>query len=240
MDTDLRNRVVLPILLPLGILLGLAAVVGSVAFILLYSTKGIAILAAGLMATGIMVAMSLASSTEPDDLDTAKRGVIVLSGVVPVLASAGLAIYLGATAPESIQFNVEPIASFPEGAVTAAQNSETFCILGEDGESCEDTQEYTLPAQPHGESFSFQFVNLQANVPHNLQIFELAEEGGEPAPGELVFGVAEGSATINGVADIVYQVDQSAGAFEPGQEFYYNCVVHPVMDGVLTVGEPVG
>lgn len=238
MDTDLRNRVVLPIVLPLGILLGLVAVVGSVAFIFLYSTKGVAIVAAGVMATGIMVAMSLASSTEPDDLDTAKRGVIVLSGVVPVLASAGLAVYLGATAPESIQFNVEPSVSFPEGAVTAAQNSENFCILGDDGESCEDTQEYTLPAQPESESFAFQFVNLQANVPHNLQIFELAEEGDEPAPGELVFGVADGSTVINGVADIVYQVVPNE--FEVGDQYYYNCVVHPVMDGVLTIGDPVG
>ena len=104
-------------------------------------------------------------------------------------------------------------------------------------ESCiEDSQELTLPAQPDSDIFYFEFVNEQEGVAHNFQIFEL--EGADEA-GPIIFGVEEGSNTITGGV-VLYQVDQTEDPFEEGEQFYFNCIVHPNMQGVLTIGPPVG
>lgn len=236
-NTEFRNRVILPIVLPLAVLVGLGLFVGSVSLTLLYSTKTIAILLAGVMAAGIMVAMSLASTQDEDDLDGIKRAVIGATGVLPILGSFGIAVYLanGGVDPAELQINKQPVLLAPDGALVGAQNSENFCALEEVDGPCEDTQELTLPFQEEA-PFSFQFNNQQANVPHNFQIFELAEDGGEPAPGEPIFTIPEGSATFNGPATQVYQVADFAP--EVDAQFYFNCVVHPVMEGVLTIVEP--
>ncbi len=46
MNTDLRNRVVLPIVLPLVVLLGMAVLVGGLALILLYSPHEVGLMVA--------------------------------------------------------------------------------------------------------------------------------------------------------------------------------------------------
>lgn len=237
---DVRSRVVLPVAMPLAVLGAMVLYIGAIGFVLLHSTKGQAVVYAGIVATGLMVAMTLASSTDEEDMTTAKRLVIAATAVVPLLAVLGIAVGVNAGAVDPggiIGIDRTPPERAPEGAITGASNAENFCAMDVETESCiEDTKEYTLPAQPDSETFRFLFVNEQSGVAHNLQIFELADDGGA---GEEIFGVDEGSVTISGVADVLYEVDQSERVFQPDEQYYFNCIVHPNMNGVLTIGPPV-
>lgn len=240
MNTDFRNRVVLPIVLPLAVLLGIAIFVGGLALVLLYNPRVTSLTIALVGAAGLMVAFSLASSIDEEHMTIGRRGAILAAGVLPLVLGAAAALYAvnGGVPEEELMINRLPALTVPEGAIIGAQNSQSFCIpADEEGSSCEDTQEITIAAQPDSPTFVFEFLNLEGGVTHNVQLFELAEEDGAPAPGPVVFGVAEGAATIVGVDEIVYQVNAET-PFEAGNEFYYNCVVHPAMNGVLTIGEP--
>ena len=243
MNTDLRNRVVLPVLLPLGVILGVAAAVTTMAFVLLYTNRVLALTIAVIVATGIMVAIALANSVDEEDMTVARRGVILMTGVLPLLAGIGVSLWSvnGGVPEEEWNINKEPALVAPEGAVVGAKNEQSFCAFPEGAEeftegNCEDTSELTLPGPPaEGDPFLFQFINLQANIQHNLQIFELAGDASAPEAGELLFGQSEGSSLINGPGEVTYNV--AGGTVAPGEQYYYNCIVHPAMQGVLTVAE---
>jgi hypothetical protein len=242
MKTDLRNRVVLPLVLPLAVLLGIVVLVGGFAAILLFNTHEVGLMVALVVAAGVMVAFSLANSVEAEDMTVGRRVTIVAAGVLPLLGGAAISLWSvnGGVPAEDLMWNIEPVASAPEGALAGAKNSESFCAFedpeNQTAETCTDTQELTFPAQPDSETFAFIFNNLEAGVPHNLQLFELE---GEMEAGETVYGVDDGAVIINGVDEITYQVEQGdPPIFEEGAQFYYNCVVHPVMEGVLTIGPP--
>lgn len=237
MNTDFRNRVVLPIVLPLAVLAGIAVLVGGLALVLLYNTRVVGLTVALVVAAGLMVAFSLASAIDREDMTLGRRAVIGLAGLAPLVFGVGVSLWSanGGVDAAELQINKEPVLLAPEGAVVAAQNSQSFCAFDEESGECTDTAELTLPAQPEEDVFRFEFINLDS-VAHNFQIFQLEDDGGEPAPGEIIFGVAEGAATITGPdVDVIYQVTENP--FEVDQQFYYNCVVHPVMEGVLTIVE---
>ena len=246
MNTDFRNRVVLPIVLPLAVLLGIVAVVGALALIFLFSPRTVGLTTAVVVAAGFMVAFSLANAVDEGQMTIGRRAVIGAVALLPVLGGGAAALWaVNGGVPEeeraeTIPWYYEPVLSAPEGALVGAKNAESFCVFedpeNQTAETCTDVDEVTFPAQPEAAEFAFVFNNVQAGVPHNFQIFELAEEGGEPAPGALLFGVNEGSTVINGIESITYQA--TPNTYEEGQQYYYNCVVHPVMDGVLNIGPP--
>lgn len=245
MNTDLRNRVVLPILLPLGVLLGIVAIVGGLAAIFLFNTREVALMVALVVAAGVMVAFSLANSVDAEDMTIGRRGAILAAGVLPILAGAGVSVwaYNGGVPAEDLMINIEPHLTAPEGALAGAKNAESFCAFedpdDQSAEGCTDTDELTFPAQPESEVFAYIFNNVHEGVPHNLQLFELEGSADAPEPGASVFGVPDGSEVITGSAEITYEVAvEDPATFEEGAQFYYNCVVHPAMDGVLTVGPP--
>lgn len=247
MNTDLRNRVVLPLLLPIVILLGIAVLVGGLALILLNTPHVVGLTVALVVAAGVMVAFSLANAVEEQDMTLGRRAVIVLVAAVPLLGGGGAALWAagGGVPPEELPINFEPLATAPEGALAGAKNAESFCEFedpdNQTAETCTDVDELTFPAQPESDLFAFTFNNVDDGVPHNLQLFELADDGGEPAPGAGVFLVPDGSEVITGPAEITYEAEQGdPPLYEEGAQFYYNCVVHPVMDGVLTIGPPAG
>lgn len=240
MNTDFRNRVVLPILLPLLLLFGIAVLVGGLALVLLYNTHEVALMVALVVAAGIMVAFSLASSVEREDMTIGRRSVIVLTGLLPLLGGAAISVWAatGGVPAEELIINVEPHLTAPEGALIGAQNSQSFCVFEEDGETCTDAAEVTFPAQPDSEAFFYVFNNIESGVPHNAQLFELAGSADAPEAGEVIFGVEDGATVITGVAEITYEV--TTDEFAEGDQYYFNCVVHPVMEGVLTIGPPAG
>ena len=245
MNTDLRNRVVLPILLPIGVLLGIVVLVGGLATIFLFNTRAVSLTIALVVAAGIMVAFSLANSVDAADMTIGRRGVILAVGVLPLLAGAGVSLWAvnGGVPLENLMWYIEPHATAPPGALAGAKNAESFCVF-EDAEEqtaelCTDTDELTFPAQPEAELFAYHFVNLQQGVPHNLQLFELAGSADAPEAGEAVFGVDGGAQVITGIDEITYEIAQEDSTIlEEGAQFYYNCVVHPAMQGVLTIGPP--
>lgn len=245
MNTDLRNRVVLPILLPLGVLLGIVVVVGGLAAIFLFNTREVSLTVALVVASGIIVAFSLANGVDAEDMTMGRRGVILAVVALPFIAGAGVSLWAanGGVPAEELMWNIEPEASAPPGALAGAKNAESFCVFedpeNQTAETCTDVDELTFPAQPESDFFAYIFNNVQPGVPHNLQIFELAGSADSPEAGETIFGVQEGSELITGIAEIVYEIEQSEPTiFEEDAQFYYNCVVHPAMQGVLNIGPP--
>ena len=248
MNTDFRSRILLPIVLPLAVLAGIVVVVGVLAAILLYTPRVVGLTIAVVVAAGFMIAFSLANAVDEEHMTIGRRVVIGAVALLPVLGGAAAALWTvnGGVAEEDLPLSVpayyEPKATAPEGALVGAKNEMSFCVFADPADQseagCEDTSEVTFPAQPDAEEFAFIFNNLQA-VPHNFQIFELAEDGGEPAPGEIVFGVDDGAEVIT-ASTITYGAPQGdPPIYEEGAQFYYNCVVHPAMQGVLTIG-PAG
>jgi hypothetical protein len=240
MKTDLRNRIVLPVVLPLLVILGIAAAVAGMAMIFLFTNRVLALTMAVVIATGIMMAISLANSVDAEDMNLARRGVILLTALGPIAIGAGVAIWSanGGLPEEDLNINKEPALAAPEGALVGAKNDQSFCafsdVENQTADTCDDVSELTFPAQPEG-SFLFLFHNVNDGVQHNFQIFQLAGDAEAPAPGDGLFLVPDGATVITGPAEILYNVPPET-PLTPGQ-YYYNCVVHPVMQGVLTIAE---
>ncbi len=237
MNPDIRNRVILPILLPVLILGAVAAAVGGVAWMLLFTSHTLALVIAMVIAAGIMVAISLASSVDEADMTASRKGVILMAGVLPIVLGASITTWSanGGIPAEDLNWNRVPHILAPEGAVVAAQNSQSFCELDVETDVCTDTKVLTLPAQPDSESLLFLFDNREAGVAHNFMIFELAGSDAEPEPGAIIFGVTEGSDIVTGPVEKLYEAPGEQ--LVAGAQFFYNCVVHPVMNGVLTIVE---
>lgn len=245
MNSDFRNRMVLPFVLPLAVLLGVAVFVGGLALILLYNPRDVGLMVALVVAAGFMVAFSLANSVDEDQMTFGRRAVIFSVGALPLLGGVAASLWtVNGGVPEdqlagTVPAYYEEVAAAPPGALVAAQNAESFCVFDdpEARTNCTDTSEVTFPAQPDG-SFFYEFVNI-GQAPHNFQIFELAGSADAPEAGAPIYGVEQGADTISGGEETVYEVaPETAQPFEDGAQFYYNCVVHPVMQGVLTIGPP--
>jgi hypothetical protein len=224
MKTDFRNRVFLPIVLPLLILLGMAAFIGVFALTLLYSTHEASLMLAALAAGGILFVISLAASQ--DRLDPLRRGVLAVAVLVPFLIGGAFAAGLVGDVPdEARMINVEPPAEAPEDAILAAENQEEFC-LPSNGE-CEPTEFWSVAAQD-AEQFVYAFENRDDTAPHNLSIRELAGDRDAPEPGEVIH---EG--------ELLTSVGESTETVEPGLEpgdYYFVCDVHAsTMFGVLEI-----
>jgi hypothetical protein len=229
MNTDFRNRAFLPIVLPILILLGMAAFIGVFALTLLYSTHEASLLLAALAAGGILFTISLAASQ--DRLDPVRRGVLAIAVAVPFLIGGLYAAGVIGDIPEDARMiNVEPPLEAPEDAVLAAQNDQDFC-LPTNGD-CEDTDFWSVATQGP-EQFVYRFENIDQGVPHNLSIRELEGDRDDPQPGDVLH---EGN-VINGVEEVT---EVAVPGLEPG-DYYFVCDVHAAtMTGVLEVTDGGG
>jgi hypothetical protein len=229
------------------VLLGIVVVVGGLALILLFNPRVVGLTIALVVAAGVMVAFSLANAVESQDMTVGRRVAIGAVGLLPLLGGAGASLWAvnGGVPLEEMPWYYEPEVQAPPGALAGAKNSESFCVFedpeNQTADTCTDVDELTFPAQPESPTFNFIFNNVHPGVPHNLQLFELAGSADAPEPGEIVYGVSDGAEIITGVAEITYEAEQGdPPLYEEGAQFYYNCVVHPAMQGVLTVGPPAG
>lgn len=239
MKTEFRNRAFLPVVMPLAIILVVAAVVALFAFILLYNTHEAALVIAVVAAAGILIAVALAASQ--DELDGPKKAAVFAAGALPVVAGGVFSIVAvtGGVDASLLNINREPHLQVPPDAVIAAQNITSFCLPTEGG-GCEDTREWTVSLQEATGLFSiFQFQNLDSN-PHNVALFTLADE--DVAPGDLGADSGDenlftGDVITGPAAEIVYEPDPG---LEAGK-YFFQCSVHPQdMVGVLTVTEGGG
>jgi plastocyanin len=233
MKTEFRNRAFLPIVMPLGVLLGIVALVVSFALILLYNTHEAALVIAVVAAAGILTAISLAASK--DELSGAQKAAVVLAGALPVAVGVVFSLLSvnGAVDASELNINREPPLAVPEDAVIAADNSNEFCLPQEDG-SCQATRDWQVGAQE--DSFLFEFLNNEAGTPHNVAIFTLSDDSVtgdsvEPGMGEEELFTGD---VFPGVDSRVYDVEEG---LEQGV-YFFQCSVHPTtMIGVMTVAE---
>jgi hypothetical protein len=225
--SEFRQRVFLPVVLPLVVLLAIAAFIGAIALTLLYNTHEGALMLAAVAAGGILFTVSLASSQ--DRLGGARRAVVVFAAMLPLVVGAGIGVgVIGGVADEDRNINTEPLLVVPDDApVIAAENALEFC-LPEDGE-CVPTEAWTIPATGPDPTFVV-FDNRDVGVPHNFSVYELAgtedaPEGGDP----IHLGQID-----SGPVELIEVIEP---ALEPG-DYFFVCDVHPFdMIGVLTVSE---
>jgi hypothetical protein len=222
-EDHLQTRVLRPLLITFGIFLAMAGFIGLVASVFLWNTKNGALVIAALGAAGILFVISLVAGR--DRLDPPQRVVAVLAGILPLLVGGLYAAdVLGGIDDAERNINVQPLILIPDDApVIAAENSNEFCLLEEDG-SCTPTESWTVEYQGP-DRFAFIFENLEAGIPHNVEITVL-EDGDR---GEVIHQ----QTPFNGV-------DRQGDTFEPGLEpgeYYFLCSVHPVMNGILEVVE---
>jgi hypothetical protein len=232
-NDDVRSRIIMPIVLPIVVLISIAAFVGAVAMTLLYNTQSGALMLAAVAAGGILFTVSLASSQE--QLDAPRRGVVVFAGVLPLLVGGALATGLiGGIADEERMANVQPLLTIPDGTPwIGAENSLDFCFLDETNENCvEDADLWEVVPDPEAETLTFAFNNLEAGIPHNVVIAELEGTVDSPEQGEDILD----SELISGVQSDYY-VDEEITWDDLPEEWYFYCVVHANMNGVGTVVE---
>jgi hypothetical protein len=229
-NNDVRSRIVLPIVIPIVILLSIAAFVGSMATLFLFNTKGGSLMLAAVAAGGILFTVSLAASQ--DKLDAPRRFTVVLAAALPLLAGVAVAVGLvGDVDDEDRMINVQPLVFMPDGAPTiAAENSQEFC-LGEEGE-CEPVDFWEVEPGDVSDPISFFFDNREAGVPHNVQITTLEGTVDDPGRGSEILADSE---LVNGPVIDEYVHPDGLTWEELPEEWYFLCIVHPNMNGVGTV-----
>lgn len=213
MTPEFRNRVFLPVALPLGIAGGIAALVLSFAAILLWNTREIALIVAVVAAASVLTAVGMLSAR--DELDSGRKAVVVGAAVLPLALGVLSALGVLADIPaEDLNINREPHAAVPEDAPRISAENIEF-----------DRNELELPTD--GEAVLV-FENLDT-APHNVAIYELA--GDDPNFDAPLF-VGE---IFTGVETMVYR-------FEPpeGGTYFFRCDVHPQMQGTVTFAEGGG
>ncbi|MEX2504863.1 MAG: hypothetical protein WD378_08430 [Egicoccus sp.] len=223
MKTEFRNRVFLPIVLPIAVLLAMALFIGVVAAILLWNTHTGALAVAVVAAAGILMTVSLAASQ--DRLDGSRKAVVAFAAIVPfALGGAYAAGLLGNIVDEDRNINAEPLLVIGDNTpLIAAENSTEFCLPDDTG-ACEPVDTWEVTPDTEVESLLFVFENREAGVPHNVQFAELE---GEAEAGAEIFTTE----TITGVAETVYNDDTSSWDELP-EQWYFFCTIHPQMQGI--------
>ena len=169
MRPALRDRLVMPFLLPLGILAVIAAVLFGLSRIFLSLTPTAATVTAIVVATGVVVTASVAAGRKQVRLSTLGAMLGVTAGVAMLAGGVALAVVGGSE---------EEAGGGEKPVVTLAAANIAF-----------EPTSLTVPA---GEAFTLQFHNEDANTQHNVQIFDDPEFGGTPLfSGALITGVRQ-------------------------------------------------
>ena len=200
---EVRFRIPLPVLLPIGSLLVIGIVAVAFAEILLNLPKEAATVVALTTAANLLIALSLIA-TRPN-MSRARVLEILAVMLYPVIIGAGLAI-IGIGEGHSAAEQPQAAAS---GGVVVSASGVAF-----------DTSELSLPSD---EETTVTFNN-DDSVDHNIAIYE--EEGGE----ELFKGEIVGAGQ---------RADYKVPAL-PAGEYYFQCDLHPAMNGSAVVSEQAG
>lgn len=170
MRPTVRDRLVMPILLPLGILAVIAVALFGFSRILLSLTPTAATVIAIVVATGVVVTASVAAGRKQVRLSTLGAMLGVTVGVAMLAGGVALAV-VGGTEEEPGGGGERPV-------VTLAAANIAF--------------EPTSLTVPGGEAFTLRFHNEDANTQHNVQIFDDPEFAGTPLfSGALITGVRQ-------------------------------------------------
>ena len=169
MKPALRDRLVLPVLLPIGILVVIVLVLFGLSRILLSLTPTAATFTALAAAIGIVVAAGIAAARRQVRLSTLGAMVGASAGVAMLAGGVALAVVAGDEAGEGGE--ERPV-------VTLAAANIAF--------------EPTSITATAGEPFTLRFHNQDEQTPHDVDIFDNPELTGAPVfDGEVVTGVRE-------------------------------------------------
>ncbi len=234
MNNDVRSRIVMPIVIPIVILLSMAAFVGSMALLFLYNTQGGSLMLAAVAAGGILFTVSLAASQ--DRLDAPRRGIVAFAAALPLIVAAGVAFgVIGDVDDADRKINVQPLVMMPEGApVIAAENSSEFCLP--DNGDCEPIEEWEVSPGDETDPVSFVFDNRDdaAGTVHNVLITNLEGSADDPQRGSEELARSE---LVQGPIVDEYVHPEGVTWEELPEEWYFLCEVHPAMSGVGRVVE---
>ncbi|MEX2324494.1 MAG: hypothetical protein WD576_01975 [Nitriliruptoraceae bacterium] len=216
----------LPVVLPVVVLLTMAALVGAVALSLLYNTHYGSLMLAAVAAAGILFTVSLASSQER--LGGPKRTVVLLAAAVPLLIGGAVGFGLiGGVDDADRMINVQPLIVVPDDApIIAAENSLEFCI-GQEG-SCEPIDVWDVVPSQQTDTITFLFDNREVGVQHNVVITDLAGEDDDPQPGSTTYAT---TTLVAGPAVEPY-VSSDLTWNDLPEQWYFFCAIHPNMQGV--------
>lgn len=167
MRPALRDRLVLPILLPIGIVAMIALILYGFSRILLSVTPTAAWVTAFAVALGIVVTASIAAGRKQVRLST----IGAMLGV-----TAGIAMLAGGVALAVVGGEEEAPGGGQKPVVTLAAFNIAF--------------EPTSLQVPAGTAFTLRFNNKDAQTQHNVEIFDNKDFGGQPLfAGDIVTGV---------------------------------------------------
>jgi plastocyanin len=165
----LRDRLVMPIVLPLAILAVIAVVLFGFSRILLSITPTAATVTAIVVAGGIVVTASTAAGRKQVRLSTLGAMLGVTAGVA--MLAGGIALAVTGGAEEEPGGGERPVVAL--AAVNIAFEPTSLTI-------------------PAGEAFTLRFHNQDAGTQHNVEIFDDPEFGGTPLfMGDIITGVRE-------------------------------------------------
>ena len=218
MKQDVRDRLVLPLLVPVGLLLLIAVVAVGLGLLLLFNPMAVSVMIAIVVAAAIIGGFALALSRSEGELDNAKRSVIAFAGIAPL--AVGVLVATGVLDTDDTKV-IERECHFcvPEDAVEVIAENIVF-----------SPEEIAFPEAEEGSEVSIFFRNQDQGIPHNIYIYPIQD--GDPQLDEPFF---EGG-TFDGVAQELYEFAAPA----PGT-YYFNCTVHPQqMTGTVIFGADGG
>jgi plastocyanin len=218
-NRETKDRLLLPIVIPLASTVALVFVILAFSRILLAVPPEAATPIALAMALNVLTGAALFASLP-------RLRSWVIKGV---LAVGALLLAVGAVSSMAVSGELEELFKKDEAAPEAGPGTPAEEGEGESpGPGPEpgpglianaiafDKTELQLPA---GQETPLPFDNKDVGIPHNVAIY--TEQGGESLfQGEIITGPAK--------------VDYSVPALDPGS-YYFQCDVHPNMSGTVTV-----
>ncbi|MDP9069554.1 MAG: cupredoxin domain-containing protein [Actinomycetota bacterium] len=201
---EVRLRLPLPVVIPLGALLAIAAVTFGMSRILLSVPKEIAVVIALAIGANILIACAFVA-LRPESARRSWSELLIVAAyplvIGVVIASLGLGH--GDSAGEAEHAGAEAAAAAGAAAVSAAN-----VAFSTDTIELKAKTEETIP-----------FVN-DDSAEHNIAIYEDDSATKELFKGEIIPGGQETTYTIPPLAK---------------GEYYFQCDVHPGMNGTVTV-----
>jgi plastocyanin len=211
LTTEVRVKIPLPLVIPLGALAVIAIVAVGFSRILLSVPKEAATMLAIVASANVLGAFAYAAlRPRMQPVTMAELGIILLYPVIIGLAIAQLDF--GAEHDTSVAENAG--AGAAAGGVGGSGTGPTTSIVAEGSKFA--TDEIILTAK---EQTSIEFDNRDSGVAHNVAIYE--DDGAD----EVIF---EGE-VVTGPETIAYEFKAPAKG-----EYYFQCDVHTDMSGTVT------
>ncbi|HEX2052215.1 MAG TPA: cupredoxin domain-containing protein [Actinomycetota bacterium] len=201
-DDSMRDRLILPILIPVGALAFILFLALIMSQVLLNVPNAIAIAVATFTAINLLIAFSVLA-LKPK----AGRATMTFVGAIAVVP-----LVLGAAAAAGV-------VPLPEEEEHGGAEAATVAIAANNLQF--DKQELAIPADTE---FTLAFNNQEAQ-PHNVAILEAQGSANALFRGQIITGPREAEETVEPI---------------PAGEYYFQCDVHPTMNGTVTAAEGGG